>query len=450
MNPSTRTKAAPTWSYLRWGVLAINCLILALNYGDRTAISIAAPFIMKDFHFTSGQFGLILSAFFLGYVPFCFIGGWSSDKFGPRTIMGWAAIIWSIFVATTAVGFGFTSFIIIRVIFGFGEGPQGSVTTKTMGNWFPQRELGTSIGIAQAATPLGGAIATPIIVALLVATHDNWRIPFIIFGAIGILFAIGWFVIVRDRPEQHPWITLKELTQIREGSLARRPEYSEDGTAPRMITYLKQPLVWSTAWAFFGYSWVLYTFLSWFPEFLLQKQHISLSSLAIAGAIPWLAGAVGCALGGIVTDWIGRKTGNPAIARKWMIVVCLLLVALLFSPIGIITSPVAAVALMALIVFLLYMTTAQYFSIIGDVVPSSRLGGVMGFVHLIANLAGVIAPTITGFLIGGANPNWTAAFGIAAVICLTGSLSVAFFVRTNRLRELTQIKPEGSVDAVAK
>jgi ACS family hexuronate transporter-like MFS transporter len=105
---------------------------------------------------------------------------------------------------------------------------------------------------------------------------------------------------------------------------------------------------------------------------------------------------------------------------------------------------------MALIVFLLYMTTAQYFSIIGDVVPSSRLGGVMGFVHLIANLAGVIAPTITGFLIGGANPNWTAAFGIAAVICLTGSLSVAFFVRTNRLRELTQIKPEGSVDAVAK
>ncbi|HEY4384620.1 MAG TPA: MFS transporter, partial [Ktedonobacteraceae bacterium] len=258
MKSSTRAEAAPGWSYLRWAVLAINCLILALNYGDRTAISIAAPFIMKEFHFTAGEFGLLLSVFFLGYVPFCFIGGWTSDKFGPRKIMGWAAILWSVFVAATAVGFNFVSFLIIRMIFGFGEGPQGAVTTKTMGNWFPQRELGTSIGIAQAATPLGGAIATPIIVGLLVATHNDWRIPFIIFGAVGIVFAIGWFVIVRDKPEQHPWITLKELAQIREGALARRPEYLEDGTAPRISTYLKQPLVWSTAWAFFGYAWVLY------------------------------------------------------------------------------------------------------------------------------------------------------------------------------------------------
>jgi ACS family hexuronate transporter-like MFS transporter len=393
---------------------------------------------MKDFHFTSGQFGIILSIFFLGYVPFCFIGGWTADKFGPRKVMGWAAIVWSVFVAATVVGFNFVSLLIIRTLFGFGEGPQGSVTTKTMGNWFPQRELGTSIGIAQAATPLGGAIATPIIVGLLVTTHDNWRIPFIAFGVIGILFAIGWFVIVRDRPEQHPWVTIKELAQINEGTLARRPQYLDDGTVPRISSYLKQPLVWSTAWAFFGYSWVLYTFLSWFPEYMLQKQHISLSNLAIAGAIPWLAGAVACALGGFVTDWIGRRTGNPPVARKWMIVICLFLVALLFSPIGLITSPVAAVVLMALIVFLLYMTTAQYFSMIGDIVPSSRLGGVMGFVHLIANLAGVVAPTVTGFLISGSNANWLAAFGIAAIICLSGSLSVAIFVRIQRVQEAIQ------------
>ncbi|BCL78695.1 MFS transporter [Ktedonobacteria bacterium brp13] len=444
---SSRSKNAHRWPHLRWVILATDCLILALNYGDRSAISIAAPFIMKDFHFTEAQFGIILSIFFVGYVPFCFIGGWTSDKFGPRKIMTWATLVWSIFVAATVVGFNFVSFLIIRALFGFGEGPQGAVMTKTMSNWFPQRELGTSVGIAQAATPLGGAIATPIIVALLVGSHDNWRIPFIIMGAVGILFAIGWFVIIRDKPEQHPWITAQELKKIREGALARRPEYLEDGSTPRMITYLKMPLVWSTAWAFFGYAWVLYTFLSWFPEYLLQKQHISLSSLAVAGAIPWLAGAVACALGGIATDWIGKKTGHPAVARKWMIVVCLLLVALLFTPIGMITSAVVAVALMALIVFLLYLTTAQYFAIIGDVVPSSRLGGVMGLVHLIANLAGVIAPVVTGFLISGSN-NWTAAFGIAAAICLTGSLSMAFFARIDRTRKLTAGIPAGQVDRV--
>src|SRR4051812_12796449 len=96
------------------------------------------------------------SIFFFGYAPFCFIGGWLADKYGPRVVMGGGAVAgWSLFTALTATGAGYVSFLVIRFLFGFGEGPQGSVTVKTMRNWFPQRQMGTAVGISQGCTPLG-------------------------------------------------------------------------------------------------------------------------------------------------------------------------------------------------------------------------------------------------------------------------------------------------------
>lgn len=435
MSTSAQDAARPPRFRLRWAVLGIDFLCLGLNYADRAAIGLAAPFIIHEFGFSKATFGIILSAFFFGYAPFNFIGGYASDKVGPRKIMGLAVGWWSLFVALTAAGFNFISFVIIRILFGFGEGPQATVTAKTMNNWFPQRELGKALGVSQSSTPLGGAVAAPIVAGILAATNDNWRVAFIVLGVIGFFFAAGWFVIVRDKPEVHPWISQGELQEIQGGNMARRPEVFEGGVAPSIWSYVRQPLVMATALAFFGYAWILYTFLSWFPTFLLQARHIDLSSLAIGGAIPWLAGFVGFVVGGFLTDWIAQKTGRPAATRKWIIVVCLLGTAVFMAFVGVVGSAVAAVALMAMVVFLLYLTGAQYFAIIGDLVPSSRYGGVMGAVHFIANLAGIAAPVLTGYIVDTTN-SWTLTFGVAAAICAAGALVMAVFGRIGRLEAI--------------
>lgn len=416
-------------------VLGIDFLCLGLNYADRATIGFAAPFIIHEFGFSKASFGIILSAFFFGYVPFNFIGGYTSDKFGPRKVMGLAVAWWSLFVALTATGFSFISFLIIRILFGVGEGPQGSATAKTMSNWFPQRELGRALGIAYASNPLGGAVAAPIVAGILAATNDNWRIPFIVLGLIGLLFAAGWFAIVRDRPEMHRWISPRELREIQGGSMARRPEAFGGGSAPSVWRCVREPLVIATALAFFGFSWVLYVFLSWFPTFLVQARRIDLSHLALGGAIPWLAGFAGLVVGGFLTDWIAQRTGKPAATRKWIIVVCLLGAAILFTPAGIVGSAKSAVALTAVVVFLLYITTAQYWAIVADVVPSSRYGGVVGAVHLIANLAGIVAPAFTGYIVD-ATGSWTLTFGIAAAISAASALVMAIFGRIGRLETI--------------
>ena len=409
---------------VRWLVLAITSLILLLNYADRAALGVAGPAVIADLGLSKTEFGLISSIFFVGYAPFCFIGGWLADRYGPRVVMGAAVGWWSLFTGLTAAGAGYASFLVIRLLFGLGEGPQGSVTVKTMRNWFPRRRMGLAVGVAQGCTPLGGVIGTPL-VAGLIASSGNWRLPFLVLCGLGLLFTLGWWVVTRDTPAEHPWSSPAEREEMRadgaglaEGPVALRP----------LGSYLREPLVIATAVAFFGYSWVLYTFLSWFPVYLVEARGLDIKQLAIVGALPWLLGVVGYMLGGISTDWVGRRTGHPAAARKGMIVIGLFGTTILLACIGFVTTLIAAVALMSGVVFLMYLTGSQYFLIIADTVPAARLGGVVGFTHFIANLAGVFAPLLVGVIVDRTH-SWALTFGLSSAVCLAGVLALVIWGR---------------------
>lgn len=418
----------------RFGVLAANFLVLGLNYADRAAIGVAAPLIIADLGLSKAAFGWILAVFAFTYSPFGFIGGWLADRYGPRNVMGWAVVAWSVFTGLTAAGVGFVSMVVIRLLFGVGEGPQATVTAKLMHNWFPRRELGKSVGIANAATPLGGAVATPIVVALMNATHGNWRVPFVVLGVLGLLVAVGWFAVVRDTPELHRRVSRRELATIREDAA----HADDTGNAAQETTglwqYLLRPAVWATAVAYFGYAWILWTFLSWFPTYLVKARGIDLDALAVAGAIPWVGGCIGLAAGGIFTDWLTRRTGNSAGSRRWCVVVCLTATALLYGLIGTVSSTVGAVSLMTIVVFLLYVTGAQYWIIVGAAVPRARYGTVSGAVQMFATTASIFAPLITGYLVD-SSVGWTGTFTLACVIALIGAGLLAAFGGARRNRE---------------
>jgi ACS family hexuronate transporter-like MFS transporter len=419
---------------LRWVILGMTALLLVLNYADRAALGVAGPQMIEQLGLSKAQFGLVASAFFFGYVPCAFLGGWLSDRYGPRSIMGVAVAWWSLFTALTAAGTGFISLLIIRVLFGFGEGPQGSVSTKTMHNWFPQRQMGTAMGMVQGATPLGGVVGTPAVVWLL--SIGDWRLAFIVLGVIGGLCTIGWFAVVRDRPDLHPWARLQDVEEPRE-RITEVPNTSESDEAEAlpMRHYFKMPIIWSTAIAFFGYAWVLYTFLTWFPVYLTQERGVNLKELAVAGTIPWVFGVIGFVLGGLITDRIANRTGKPAAARALMIVAGLTVTAVLFALIGLADTTVAAVALMASVVFVLYLTGAQYFAIVADLVPGRRVGGVMGFVHAIANLAGIAAPAIVGAIIDNTG-SWATTFTLSGAVCILGAALMGIFGRSKKVAQV--------------
>lgn len=410
----------------RWFIVFMLFLACAISYLDRAALSVAAPLIAKDLHLDAAHLGIVFSAFFVGYSLFCFIGGYAADRFGAKRVLVVAIGLWSIFCGLTALASSLTTLLVIRVIFGAGEGPLATCTNKIISGWFERKEQTTAVGFANSGLQLGAALAGPVVG--LMAVQWGWRIPFIVIGTIGVLWVLMWSIFSTDRPEGNRWArgAMPPGQETEAVSAALEPV-----TRTPLSFYLKSPTIWATSLAYFGYAYILYFFLSWFPSYLMMERHLSLSSMSIVNVIPWILGFMGIALGGFISDLIFRLTGNALKSRKIVIVGGLLVAAGCVACAGTANSVGAAVALMGITVFFMNLTLSVYWAIILDTVEPARMGGVGGFMHLLANTAGILAPILTGFLVQWTKV-FTSAFLLSGGVALAGALAVAVFVRAPR------------------
>jgi MFS family permease len=336
--------------------------------------------------------------------------------------------VWSVFCGLTAAATGLVSLLVMRVIFGMGEGPFSSTANKLVSNWFPRNEQASAVGMANAGQPLGAALAGPVVGMLAVTV--GWRVSFIVIAGIGLFWTVGWVLLTTDRPEQHRWLDGTERVKI----VRARANQPVQASLP-LSTYLWRPAILATAFAFFGYAYILYFFLSWFPSYLTIVHHLSIQKMGVVNAIPWLVGFIGLASGGFVCDALFRFTGNALLSRKLVLVVSLIIAASCVALAGVVTGVVVVVSLMATTVFFMYLTASTYWAIILDTVEENRVGGVSGFVHLIANLAGIVAPAATGYLVEWTG-SFTSAFALTGGIAVVGALGVAVLVREQPHQEL--------------
>jgi D-galactonate transporter len=406
----------------RWQIVLMLFLAGIVNYLDRSALSVAAPLVTQDLGLTPADLGLVFSSFFVGYALFNFIGGWASDKLGGKRVFTLAMGVWSAFCAMTAVVSGLWSLLIVRVFFGVGEGPLSSTINKVVNNWFPHREAASAVGYANCGTPLGGAIAGPLVGFMAVAF--GWRVSFVAIGILGFVWLGFWMYFATEKPREHPSISPEELREIEEDHADPTA-----GLPPQPLGfYLRQPVVLATGLAFFGYNYILFFFLTWFPSYLTMAQGLSIKSMSIATVLPWILGFCGLALGGYVSDAVFRRTGRALFARKLVLTVCLSIAGLSVALAGLVTTVGSALALMSAAVFFLYLTGSTYWAILQDTVRGENIGGVGGFIHMIANCAGIIGPALTGFIVQSTGA-FTSAFVLAGAVAIAGVTCVLIFVR---------------------
>ncbi len=406
----------------RWQMVLLLFIAGIINYLDRSALSVAAPLVMKDLALTPADLGLIFSSFFIGYAAFNFIGGWASDRLGGKRVFTLAMGVWSAFCALTAAAGGFVSLLVIRVCFGVGEGPLSSTMNKVVNNWFPHREAASAVGFANCGTPLGGAIAGPVVGLMAVAL--GWKAAFVAIGLIGFVWLFFWVRLATETPREHPTISAEELREIEDDHAA--PSAALPGQP--LGFYLKQPVVLATGLAFFGYNYILFFFLTWFPSYLTMAQHLSIKDMSIATVLPWMLGFCGLAAGGALSDAVYRRTGRALFARKLVLTVCLSLAAVSVALAGLVTTVGSALLLMSAAVFFLYLTGSTYWAILQDTVRGENIGGVGGFIHMMANCAGIIGPAVTGFIVQSTGV-FTSAFVLAGGIAILGVLCVLVFVK---------------------
>jgi MFS family permease len=391
-----------------------------INYMDRSALSVAAPLVMKDLQLDAAQLGIIFSSFFAGYALFTLIGGYASDLFGPKRVFVLSMGTWSVFCGLTAAAVGFFSLLIVRVLFGCGEGPFGAAASKMVSNWFPPRQIATAIGIANGGTPIGGALAGA--VGGWLAVRYGWRTSFVVLAAIGLLWTLCWALAVTDRPVAHQG--RRDLEDLKE----EHSQLAAQRESRPLSFYLRQPTVIATGISFFSYAYVLYFFLSWFPSYLTMSRHLDVSRMSLLNAIPWIVGTFGLLLSGLICDLLFLICPDLLAARKLVLVSCLVLAGTCVSLTGLVSSLSWAVALMAVTIFCVYLTGATYWAIIQDVVSAEHVGAASGFVHLIANCAGIVGPAVTGFIVQ-ATGAFTSAFLLAGAVAFLGALAAAVFVR---------------------
>jgi len=406
-------------------ILLMLFLAMVINYIDRAALAIAMPFITTDFHLSPTEKGLIFSSFSVGYAAFNFIGGYFADRFGAKKVFFWSMGAWSIMCGMTALVSSFSSLLIVRVLFGAGEGPISTTANKTVNNWFPVEERARAVGANQAGGPLGGALAGPVIG--LMALSFGWRSAFVFMAVVGILWVIVWRKVATETPAIHPRVSAAEL-QLISGTPEHASVITEPSEPPRLLAVISNPGVLFTGISLFCYNYILFFFMSWFPSYLIDARGVSLQNMSVVTSLPWLIGACGYTFGGVLIDYLFKVTGKQLLSRKIVLVSALLIASSCIGLTGITTSATGAVVVMTVAIGFLMLAAPSYWSLIQDVVPKNQVGTAGGFMHGLANLSGIVGPAITGMLIERTG-TYTTGFVLAGALGVAGALIVLFFVR---------------------
>jgi sugar phosphate permease len=151
-------------------VLSVLCLMYLVMYVDRVNIATVAPRMTADLGLSNTQFGLAVSAFAYPYAVFQLIGGWISDRFGPRRVLMLSGIVVCVATACTGLVGGLGSLIATRVVLGFGEGSAFPTATRALSVWMPRPRWGFAQGVTHSASRLGNVLTPPLVAALMTYT----------------------------------------------------------------------------------------------------------------------------------------------------------------------------------------------------------------------------------------------------------------------------------------
>ena len=408
----------------RYAVALLLFIAGIINYMDRAALGVAAPFVKTDLNLSPSELGVIFSTFFFGYALFAFVGGQLADRYGPRSVYSWAAGAWSILCALTAAVTGFTQLFVVRALFGFAEGPMNSTTNRTITTWFPREETARTIGFTFSGQTVGSALAAPVVG--LLAISYGWRAAFVAIGVAGLLWVVGWRLLMTDLPRDNPRVGADEIALV-ESSRAVSLLSPEDRDRP-LRAYLLLPSTLALGLGMFAVNYTLYIFLSWLPSYLTDALHLPVKQMAFVAAIPWACGFVGYVGGGIVADFCYRRMADRFAARKLTTIVPLALAGIALLAVTVAPGAVSAVSLIAFAVMMLTSSVQSCWATIHELVPETRVGGVSGFIHLLSNISGIVGPTATGLAVeylGG----YSSAFVVAATIAAAGVVAMAIFVK---------------------
>jgi ACS family glucarate transporter-like MFS transporter len=417
-------------SQIRWVLTFWLFVLSAVAYLDRVNISFTGVLLAAEFHFSNVQLGLMFSAFLAGYALFQTPGGRLADYLGARKVLALAVIWWGIFSALIVVvpaGFraALFAFLALRFALGAGEAVMFPASNQFVARWIPTPERGLANGLIFAGVGTGATFASPLVTFIML--RYGWRTPFLVCAALGLFVGLVWYLIGRNTPEEHPYVSEAELSKIKAGlpskSLTEKPKLV---SWSRMLMSRE---VLAISLSYFTYGYVAWIFFSWFFIYLKEARGINLKASGWYSTAPYFAMAVCSPLGGLVNDAISKSKSSRA-GRSGVAIVGMILAAI-FLVIGSRThDTLLAVFVLAGGAGALYLSQSSFWTVTADIGGNSA-GSVSGLMNMANQIGGMITASLTPWI--AAHFGWTSAFYVAAALSFIGALMWLFVDPTKRL-----------------
>jgi nitrate/nitrite transporter NarK len=254
----------------------------------------------------------------------------------------------------------------------------------------------------------------------------GWRAMFIILGSLGIVWAILWWNIFRDKPGTSRHVSTEELDHIKDELVTEKVVAHtavEHKTTWRFM--LTNRAFIANNYAFFTFGYLLFFAVTWLPGYLEQTYAINVREVGWFLVLPWLLATILLIAGGWISDHLWRKTKHIRTARSHIIWICQIASALCFIPVILTHSLPVAIAGISLGVGLGLMPNAAFYALNADL-ARDRAATSLGLMNFSFALAGILAPLVTGFL-SDITGNFAGAISLLVILTLTSALGIILF-----------------------
>ncbi len=409
----------------RWWIVFLLFLASLINYLDRATVSMALPLLSRELNLGPETKGLLLSAFFWSYAAMQIPIGWCADRFNLRWLYAGAFTLWSLAQGLTGLATGLGTLILCRLALGVGESIYLPGGTKIVSLLFRHEERGLPSGLFDFGTRTGLVVGGFLIPWLLV--HYGWRLTFLLVGLSALPWLVPWMLVTPARLQGNT--SQSELQHVRDragsGLVAGKPLQRLGVHVLRLLALLRNRNLVGICLGFFCFDYYWYLLVGWLPDFLVTVRHLTILHAGIYAALPFFVFGISEPIGGLIADRLIKRGWDETRTRKGMITVAFLTGLLLIPAARVETASAAIILIIG--GSLVGLATGNLIVILQCCAPRDHVGVWTGWENFAGNVAGVVAPLATGFLIARTG-SYTPGFALAAGVLLAGLVSYWFIV----------------------
>ncbi len=392
----------------RWTICALLFVVTTINYVDRQVLSILAPTLSRELHWSEADYGDIVSWFTFVYAVGFLLAGRLLDRIGVKRGFTLAVVTWSVAAVAHALARSTAAFSAARAGLGLGEAANFPGAVKSVAEWFPRKERALATGIFNAGTNTG-AIVAPLAVPWI-ALHWGWRWAFVLTGALGLLWLVLWLALYRS-PRESRRVTPAEL------ALIESDRETPGGRVP-WAGLLRHRQTWAVIAGKLLADPIWWFYLYWLPKFLDARYGVKLAQLALPLIVVYLIADVGSVTGGWFSSALLRRGWSVHRARKTaLLTMALLIVPTALAPLA--PSLWAAVIIVGVAAAAHQGWSANVYTLASDMFPRPAVATIAGIGGFAGAMGGVVFQRVTGRVLQANGNDYTPIFAVCGLAYLT-------------------------------